>query len=371
MKILLFAASLAVLVVSGLCVNAQEGERLYRIRVQDRYGFIDKTGKVVVEPQYERAGEFSEGFAWVVAKDGKYGYIDVSGRFAIRPVLGFGEDFSDGLAVAGVIDVKTGKATRGYIDKTGKPIFNMGIDPMPFPRPFAEGLAVTFRDGKAGFMDKAGRMVIEPRFDTAFNFSEGLAQVRIDKKYGYIDKGGKMVIEPQFPQPTTVDHVGRPHLTDHDRPFRNGLTSIGIGDREWSVIDKTGKIIFSPSPGRYAPFLFSEGLLRYAEQYNEGFLNPDGSVAVKATWRTVNDFSDGMAAVEGNDGCPDHLGNCWGFIDKTGAVVIKPQFASAESFKGGLAQVTTRRTDPKDGRMFFTVRYIDRGGNFVWSTPAN
>ena len=30
-----------------------------------KYGFIDKSGKVVIEPQFDRAGSFSEGFARV------------------------------------------------------------------------------------------------------------------------------------------------------------------------------------------------------------------------------------------------------------------------------------------------------------------
>jgi WG containing repeat len=194
------------------------------------------------------------------------------------------------------------------------------------------------------------------------------------QKYGYIDRNGKTVIEPRFPQPTTVGHIGRQHLTDHSHPFRNGLTSIETGNgREWSVIDKTGRIIFTPSAGNYSPFLFSEGLLRYREKYSEGFLNTDGSVAVKPAWYTVEGFSEGLAAVSNRDKdeCPDYLDSCRGFIDKAGNVVIKPQFASAGGFKGGLAWVTTRKTDPKDGRMFFTVGYIDRSGNFVRSEPNN
>src|ERR1700675_400981 len=34
---------------------------LFPARVKGIYGFIDKTGKMVLEPQYERALEFSEG----------------------------------------------------------------------------------------------------------------------------------------------------------------------------------------------------------------------------------------------------------------------------------------------------------------------
>ena len=51
---------------------------------------------------------------------------------------------------------------------------------------------------KYGFIDKSGKMVIEPQFDGASDFSEGLAQVEKDGKWGFIDKSGKVVIEPQF-----------------------------------------------------------------------------------------------------------------------------------------------------------------------------
>ena len=30
-----------------------------------KYGFIDKSGKVVIEPQFDEAYPFSEGLAWV------------------------------------------------------------------------------------------------------------------------------------------------------------------------------------------------------------------------------------------------------------------------------------------------------------------
>ena len=51
---------------------------------------------------------------------------------------------------------------------------------------------------KYGFIDKNGKVVIEPQFDSASNFSEGFACVKKDDKWGFIDKSGKMVIELQF-----------------------------------------------------------------------------------------------------------------------------------------------------------------------------
>ena len=40
---------------------------------------------------------------------------------------------------------------------------------------------------KYGFIDKSGKVVIEPQFDLVFDFSEGLARVEKDGKWGFID----------------------------------------------------------------------------------------------------------------------------------------------------------------------------------------
>jgi len=46
----------------------------------EKWGYIDKTGKIVFEPQFDNAGYFSEGLAGVrIGK--KYGYIDKTGKW--------------------------------------------------------------------------------------------------------------------------------------------------------------------------------------------------------------------------------------------------------------------------------------------------
>ena len=56
--------------------------------------------------------------------------------------------------------------------------------------PFSDGLAAVkigdFNTGKAGLIDKTGRIVINPQLDDVGFFSEGLAQVRIGDKWGFI-----------------------------------------------------------------------------------------------------------------------------------------------------------------------------------------
>jgi len=55
---------------------------------------------------------------------------------------------------------------------------------------FSEGLAAVELNGKYGFIDKKGNLVIQPVYDNAYLFPEGLALVFLNGKRGYIDTKG-------------------------------------------------------------------------------------------------------------------------------------------------------------------------------------
>ena len=155
------------------------------IEIGDSYGFIDKTGSIVISPQFDDIHPFSNGLAavQVFSKDkgkykGKWGYIDNSGKFVIQPQFDYAARFNEGLA----------------------------------------HVLVGGKDGKCGYIDKTGRLVINPQFDGARPFREGLARVKIggkDGKWGYIDKLGQYVINPQFDQEDLVSVEYLNYLDDH------------------------------------------------------------------------------------------------------------------------------------------------------------
>ncbi len=70
------------------------------------------------------------------------------------------------------------------------------------------------KDGKWGYMNKKGRVVIRPEWDYVGRYSEGLAGVREGDKWGFIDVSGMVVIKPRF------EGVGE---------FSEGLAPVGWG----------------------------------------------------------------------------------------------------------------------------------------------
>ncbi len=88
---------------------------LARWKFGNKYGFIDSTGRTVIEPKYDLTFHFSEGLAAVMI-GGKWGYIDTTGKMVIQLMsLQNAEDFHNGLAF---VSTKDGK--YGYINRSGK-----------------------------------------------------------------------------------------------------------------------------------------------------------------------------------------------------------------------------------------------------------
>ena len=72
-------------------------EGLALVRKDDKWGFIGKTGKVVIPLQYDYVWDFSEGLARV-QKDNKWGFIDKTGKVVIPLQYDYAYSFSNGVA---------------------------------------------------------------------------------------------------------------------------------------------------------------------------------------------------------------------------------------------------------------------------------
>lgn len=71
-----------------------------------KWGYVDKEGNYVINPQFDAAYTFSDNGLAVVEVNNKYGYIDKKGNYVINPQFDDANYFtSDGLAVVESGDV--------------------------------------------------------------------------------------------------------------------------------------------------------------------------------------------------------------------------------------------------------------------------
>ncbi|MDB5156737.1 MAG: repeat-containing protein [Mucilaginibacter sp.] len=182
----------------------------------NRVGFIDTTGQVVIQPLYSNCSYFVGDYAFVcdTSKELRQGLIDRFGKIVIPPVYNWLSQCENGLFMI------ANRQGIGFITITGDTIVPLGkysnyASPILFE--FREGDDVGYMDFRWGnlpfyeyvhfgkylgvksgdkwaVIDSTGKEVIPPTFDGIGIFDRNYAIMRIDKKYGLIDASGKTIV---------------------------------------------------------------------------------------------------------------------------------------------------------------------------------
>jgi hypothetical protein len=160
----------------------------FSISSNGKYGFLDKTDKFVIKPQYEGAWSFS-GRVAPVKLGSKWGFIDTTNKFIIKPTYDNASLFSEGMSVVEL----SGK--YGFIDTSGSVAIPLNYD---YVSKFIGGVAKVRSSGKYGLIDKKNSRITKINYEDIERFSEDLAVIKTDSKYGFIDKEEKLVIEPKY-----------------------------------------------------------------------------------------------------------------------------------------------------------------------------
>ncbi|MEY3399186.1 MAG: hypothetical protein RL220_1780 [Bacteroidota bacterium] len=163
----------------GLCCVRNE---------EDKFGFADKQGTIVINYQFESAGDFSNGHAVVVSND-KYGVIDAAGKYVVNPQY-------DEITLDGDRILFRQKDKWGWAELNGTITINpQFVSAVPFGN---NDLAAVESGNKWGFINRDGTFEINPQFDRAFSFNGDLALVTTGSSYGFVNREGKYVINPQY-----------------------------------------------------------------------------------------------------------------------------------------------------------------------------
>ena len=116
---------------------------------------------------------------------------------------------------------------------------------------FHEDLARLYSNGKWGYINNRGDLVIATKYDSCDVFKHGFARVRTGSKWGIIDRTGTQILESKY---------------EGIFPGENGIF-IFYENGVWGVIDKTGKILAPPTFTSITSFENDRALARMGKTF--------------------------------------------------------------------------------------------------------
>jgi hypothetical protein len=133
-----------------------------------------------------------------------------------------------------IIAVNTSWRIGYFADENGKLLFNKQFDEVNI---FYEGFAKVKSNGKYGFINTSGELVLPCKYDVMYDwFIEDLLGVVINEKFGFVNASGELVVPCIYDEISSYDEKW-------DFPgFYKGLCLVREG-WTYKVINKDGKVI--------------------------------------------------------------------------------------------------------------------------------
>lgn len=234
-----------------------------------KWGYINSKGKSVLNPIYERAGNFQDNGLAIVALKGQYGVIDTTGYFLVNPQY--------------------------------EQIY-----------PFSEGRATVMDHQGFKVIDESGKELTSKVYSYIGSYKEGRALFSItDRKgnqlYGFLNRWGKEVI---------------PAIYESASDFKEGKSVVKLKEGSYALINLTGKVL--QMYNYYFVGNYGEGLLTFQKSSGDkfGYMNEWGKTIIEPKFTGAEPFQDGCAIIHVSDEQNDHAG----LIDKRGQYILKPNY---------------------------------------------
>ena len=287
----------------------------------------------------------------------RYGYILDTGKILVEPIFDMANNFSDNYGRVNLNDLWYLVLPNGVVCQDGYDRIDI----------FSEGLAVVEVGAQYGYIDGSGTLAIETQFDYAYPFSEGLASVRLNQDRGYIDYFGELVINLGEFNGSLGDFTdGLAQITYFDRP--GALTHYGF-------MNQAGEFVIEPIYSQCSEWQEDQTIfMRLADNDLWGVLNSEGEYTIPPIFQDIDYFHDGLAVakIEGK----------YGYINTDGQWMIEPQYDGAEAFWNGIAivypyyRISPNFVHPITGERILNSNYfvynylvIDTEGNILYGSP--
>ena len=272
----------------------------------DLYGMLSVTGDVVIEPQYNYLGLFTEEnlARFQDYETGLWGYINESGEEVIPAQYEDAQDFSDGLAAVKV------DGLYGFIDVTGEIV----IDPQfeGVASEFAYGRCVMQADGMQGVIDQTGIIIVKPQYQLIEMYCESYFIVQSSEgEYGIIDRDGEVVVEYQDSEIYAVTDSGYYFVSGSDIENRDLMCDFTgnqyyvykyYPERKLTKIYSDSKVEFSPDNALWGLIDLENGEYIFDPIYESIFYTPGDNYAQINGLEIADLSSDEPRILENSEG---------------------------------------------------------------------
>lgn len=263
--------------------------------IREHWGYLNTSGDVVIPPQYDWATPFSDGLA-AVQKNGLWGFIDLEGNIRVPLIYEGARPYSGNLG--GVI--KNGKL--GFVDKQGSLVVDF-VFCIPSDDFFIvshsfqnlQRLQPVRVGSLLGLIDEKGKWIAQPEYEQFYGaygtHEETLIGAQREGKVGFLNRSGDVVIDFQFDGTPLAKKEIEPLARQMQSyffslyRFSEGLAVVLLPsklgeahqDFNFGVIDEKGTLLFKMDA--YPCSLYNEGiLLGFKKEKNElGFIDRKGN----------------------------------------------------------------------------------------------
>lgn len=234
------------------------------------YGYINEKGKWIIESKYTNAYDFNKNGLAIVSENDGTGAIDYKGEYVIAPIY---ESIS----------------------------------------PFKEERAIFVLNGTMGAIDEHGNIITRKKYSFVGDFNEDRAVVAMsdengNSEYGFIDKYGKEVTPVKFISANN---------------FEDGVALVKIKDKEFALINKSGKIVNSYNYVYVSQY--GNGLMVFADSFEGpyGYINKEGQQVIKPVYTEAEGFQDEVAIVS----TAEQYSGPYGTINLKGEYIFEPIYS--------------------------------------------
>ncbi len=309
-----------------IITNWSYGQNYYPVKVNQKWGLMNKDGNLSLAPKYDAIGEFEAyGYA-VMQRDGGVGLFNKSGEEIIAPIY---EDLRvlDSLLIA-VMDQREWMV----INLDGQIVLKKGYNRVHVWN--GQYLAY-LKDQKWGLASANGQTIASPSFDGIELIDGQYFQTIIEQKLGLLASNGKQIL---------------PAFYDEIRPFNDRLFFFKQ-DHKWGAANADGLEVIAPKFSSYQKisdnfiqlkegnssflysiikediitndefssfYAFTENLVLCKKQRKLGLIDVEGFEILPAIYNEIHAYSEDHFRVKKDDK--------WGVVRSGNVTVIPFQY---------------------------------------------